>query len=618
MIYVCGDIAITANMTSNGFVGISQLQLMSTGVQRIEAGGNITLTGGMGTSTTAIIGTAVIDPMGLLFMMPIDQPGPDSFVSALGSITCINGASSNPTGLQNFNNVPFPIPIPPGVGVSTGSVSIQAGRDITLSSLISAGTTLGTLNLNQSIYVEADTQFAMGARCPGRLVFPFSPVAMFPTGALMVTAAPLMNTIDLTTIQNNISLFSAQNNAAAVPTDFTTGSAASDFQLFTTNGNILIEGFNDIAIGQALTTTGNGTFVMPATDQIFIRAFQNVSVDNSVSLTGGSNSLRIVADKNTMGSFNILLNGDVSVAAASGIARFFAQTGFIHQTTGTISGYDLQFNADLGIINTLFADAAVRTSGTLITGVNTATGDLNIYNTLAGPNTVATTVNLTNGTGALSAARNVYYEQHGGTSANLSGALADGNISALLYDGLANLNFTGAAIAGDNLIGMAYQNMTVDVLGSVTAALNVTLICDEYAGAASGGSLFANVSAMGGITSNLMPPNIAIYAASGLQPPAGLAVEDLTALGNLVAIQTWDAALPGGLASKYATSWDAGGAYHGAGFGTTYVPGTGVFGSPVVWYKAIPDVPPLPPLVLSLQAELLQALSLLDDLSRCG
>ncbi len=617
VIYVGGDISMTANMTSNGFVGISQLQLMSTGIQRIEAGGNITLSGGIGTSKTAIIGTAVIDPMGLLFMMPIDQPGPNSFVSALGSITCINGTSSNPTGLQNFNDVVFPIPVPPGVGVSTGSVSVQAGRDITLSSLISAGTTLGTMNLNQSIYMEADTQFAMGALWPGSLIMPVSPAAMFPTGALMGNAAPLMTTIDLTTIQNNISLLSAQNNAAAAATDFTTGSAANNFRLFTTNGNILVEGFNDIAIGQALTTTGNGTLVAPATDQIFIRAFQNVSVDNSISLTGSGNSLRIVADKNTMGSFNISLNGDVDVNTLNGIARFLAQTGFIHQTTGTVSGYDLQFSGDLGIINTLLADAAVRTSGTLITGVNTTTGDLNIYNTLAGANTTAATVNLTNGTGALSAGRNVYYEQHGGTSANLSGALADGNISALLYDGLANLNFTGAAIAGDNLIGMAYQNMTVDVLGSVAAELNVTLICDEYAGAADGGSRFTNSSAIG-ISSNLMPPNIAIYAASGLQPPPGLAVEDLTDLGNLIAIQTWDAALPGGLASKYATSWDAGGAYHGAGFGAVYVPGTGVFGSPVVWYKAIPAVPPLPPQVLSLQSELLQAMSLLADLSRWG
>ncbi|MBI3236997.1 MAG: hypothetical protein HYZ48_04790 [Chlamydiales bacterium] len=190
----------------------------------------------------------------------------------------------------------------------------------------------------------------------------------------------------------------------------------------------------------------------------------------------------------------------------------------------------------------------------------------------------------------------------------------------LALDGLANLTCNGSCVSSDSLIGVAYADMTVTAVGNVSAVQDVTLIVDEYAGASFGGSSFTN---NGGISSSAN--NIAIYAASGLQPPVGFTVAaNLMTPGNLVGIETWDQTKPEGLIYKYDTSWDAGGPFHGPGFGTVYTPGTGVFGSQVVWYKVIPtsgSTPTpfvFPPRIFGIAAEVYQVISLLSNFRRWG
>jgi len=131
-----------------------------------------------------------------------------------------------------------------------------------------------------------------------------------------------------------------------------------------------------------------------------------------------------------------------------------------------------------------------------------------------------------------------------------------------------------------------------------------TIIVDEQMPNGLGAGQFINNG-----TITVVSNNLAIYAVSGPNsPPPGPVLPGpppaQVTFGTLgPPISAWDVAIvPDFLATKYYTSWQQGGVYHGLGFGAVYMPGTGVFGSQVVWYKfpfppqpPVPPVPPTPP-----------------------
>ena len=140
------------------------------------------------------------------------------------------------------------------------------------------------------------------------------------------------------------------------------------------------------------------------------------------------------------------------------------------------------------------------------------------------------------------------------------------------------ISTTGSILISTN------NDMNVNVPGGfVTAGGPITLIVDEQAPLTNGGGFFNNFNS--GISTTDPDQRIAIYAASGPQAPAGLSFPNQVVLGDLISVETWDANKPLGLLSKYGTSYEDGGPAHGAGFGTSYVAGNGVFSSPVIWYK---------------------------------
>jgi filamentous hemagglutinin family protein len=128
------------------------------------------------------------------------------------------------------------------------------------------------------------------------------------------------------------------------------------------------------------------------------------------------------------------------------------------------------------------------------------------------------------------------------------------------------------------------NNMNINTpAGFITAGGPITLIVDEQAPLTNGGGFFNNFNS--GVSTTDPDQRIAIYAASGPQAPVGFSFPNQVILGNLIGVATWDINKPLGLLSKYGTSYEDGGPVHGAGFGTNYVAGNGVFSSPVIWYK---------------------------------
>ena len=139
-----------------------------------------------------------------------------------------------------------------------------------------------------------------------------------------------------------------------------------------------------------------------------------------------------------------------------------------------------------------------------------------------------------------------------------------------------NVAYGGDFIAATNNT-MTAQAVTLDFQGVAT------LIVDQQNLIEVAGGQFINQG-----TFTVATNNLAVYAASGPQEPAASPVNppNLVQLGSLSSLETWDQSEPNGLATKYETSYSAGGPNAGVGFGTNYSPGNGTFGSQVIWYKA--------------------------------
>jgi filamentous hemagglutinin family protein len=626
-IYVNGDLTIDPGTgTDQGVAIICALTSQGASIateQRVDVGQNIVMTGGSSNVRVGILGFVQDDPMGLVGD-PSDSLGPTCIVRSLGLITATNGSGIYPVSLENADVlvpvIGFPVPPPAGAAYTPGNVSIQAGGDLTLSSGIVTGSTVGLYNTNNALLLQANEQFANGALWPGNVILGISGPSLYPSGqgAVIASTTPVNTDVALTTINGNISLLSAQNNTSSNPVDFVVGTAIDQFLFSTTAGNLLVYGFNDIQITSALSTAGNSVLVVPATNQIHLECNASIFTTAPITLTGSGFSIGLFSSIPPAVTGNVDVQDSITASSSTGIININSRVGYLHQTTGTLTAGTINLTAAAGITNTLQADMAVRTSAINAITAATTSSILYLNNIAVGSNTSNTVVTLTNGPGTASLGRDLYFAQYGGISLLVNQATADGNISLLALAGQENVTLNGPVRAGANLIGVAFQNLSLSGSGFVRAEQNVTLILDEYAGAANGDSIFVNASVSGGIHS--YAGNVAVYASSGPDAPAGTTVPNLSILGSYSSAATWDQNKPGGLLSKYDTSWETGGPFHGPGFGTVYTPGTGVFGSNVIWYKAIPGPIPVPPpspaLVFMQQID--QIFSLLNDFRKWG
>ncbi|MBY0529993.1 MAG: filamentous hemagglutinin N-terminal domain-containing protein [Rhabdochlamydiaceae bacterium] len=622
-IYVNGDLTLDPGTgTDEGVAIICALTSAGASIateQRIDVGQNILMTGGASNVRVGILGFVQDDPMGIVGDAS-DSLGPTCIVRSLGLITATNGSGIYPVSLENSDVLApvlgFPVPPPANVAYTPGDIIIQAGGDVTLSSGIATGSTVGLYNANNALFIQANEQFANGALWPDNFILGVSGPSLYPAGqgAVIANTSPLNINVPLTTVNGNISLLSAQNDTASNPIDCVIGTGINQFLLSTTAGNFLVYGFNDIQTTSFLSTTGNATVVSPATNQIHLESHASILTTAPITVSGSGFSIGILSSIAPSITGNIDLQESISADSSTGTININSRVGYVHQTIGTLTAGTINLTAAAGITNTLQADMAVRTAANAITAVTTSS-ILYLNNTALGPNTANTVVSLSNGIGTSNLGRDLYFAQYGGRSLFVNQAIADGNVSLLALAGEENITLNGPVRAGANLIGVAFHNLNLTGSGFVRAEENVTLILDEAAGGANGSSTFVNASTSGGILS--YAGNVAIYASSGPQAPAGTSVPNLSLLGSYSSAATWDQNKPGGLLSKYDTSWDDGGPFHGPGFGTVYTPGTGVFGSNVIWYKAIPGVVPPTPTVGFVQ-EIDQIFSLLNDFKKWG
>ncbi|MBI3236998.1 MAG: hypothetical protein HYZ48_04795 [Chlamydiales bacterium] len=392
-VYAGGTITADAGTATDGFVGFLVGTVVPMIEQRIEAGIDIDIQAGSSNSVTGLLGISLVDPTSV-FPFGADIPGIPCFVRAIGNITATNGTSIYPAGVQNIDSplyaviTTFPIIPPPNTAYTPGDVTIQSGGDTTLSSGVTTGTTIGALNLNNAIYIEANTQFNLPTFFPGKIFLP-DPVAIYPLGqGAVISQTGTFPSVDFTTVNGNISALSAQNDTLAALADYTGGILSDTFHIQTTQGNILLYGFNDINLFDPLTTVGNPTLVTPATDQIHVQPYNSIATTEPITLTGNNFSIGLYSNLTALPIGNIDLADDVTASFTTGAININSTQGYIHQTLGTVSANLLNFTAVSGINNTLLVDQAVRISANFINAIN-SDQILYLYNTVAGPNTIS-------------------------------------------------------------------------------------------------------------------------------------------------------------------------------------------------------------------------------------
>jgi len=222
-------------------------------------------------------------------------------------------------------------------------------------------------------------------------------------------------------------------------------------------------------------------------------------------------------------------------------------------------------------------DSALHTNAQTLSAVNNISGELNIENTSANPSIVT----LQNGAGGADLGRSTFFSQLGGTSVEFNALSGDGTAALLSLTGAADMTFSGNVSYGGDFIAATNNTMTAQVVTFDFQGV-ATLIVDQQNLTKVAGGQFINQG-----TFTVATDNLAIYAASGPQAPASSPVNppNLVQLGSFSSLETWDQSKPNGLATKYETSYSAGGPNAGTGFGSNYSPGNGVFGSQVIWYK---------------------------------
>ncbi len=572
-------------------LGVISNSMASTS-QTVDIGGNLTITGGSGATATASIGNVAL--IGTFMSMPFDADAPSMTLNVLGNIVCANGtfpgAVATIGGTSGFSS-----PVP-GLSGAPGSVTVQAGGNIQLASSLDV-TFSGVSMYNQTHFQTyiANHQFASGAIWPSSLLpLPTSPASIYPVGHGAFSSNNGTSNIVLTTNQGNISILSAQNNISGTSVNFTYGTSAGDFLFATTSGNYYVTGLTDITINSPATTQGNSTLYPGSLAQIEFDAYNTLSVNQPVTISGANFGIELQSDLFSMTAGPIHLAADVTANTTNGFTNLLAHTGSIRQTAGTVTADSITMNANTGITGPTAPYNLLNSAGSVIFATNNTSNNLSIVNTIAGSNAQFTNATLSNGAGGTFANRFLYFEQLGGTSLNVLSATANGDLLVGAIAGQGNLTISGSIIPGRDAMHVANGTVSLTNTGTIQGVGKVTVVCDQAFPASVGPGFFLNNSTSGGITTTDPMQDIAIYAASGPQAPAGFSPPNQVVLGNLSSVATWDSALPDGLASKYDTFYSSGGPVHGPGF-SNYDPGNGVFGSHVIWYKFDISGPPPPP-----------------------
>lgn len=594
-LYVGGEVNCIGGSAENTSATIDVMTLGVPLIQSLEAGQDITFTGGTGNGAMAGIRNAgVYDPSGILVGIPVDTPGPTLNIQSLGNITCQNGTGDQAYAVMGTDGTII-LPGYPDVQAVSGSVIAMAGGNINVSAPLNKNYNIGPLNENHQIVLFANRQFAPGSLWPVNTLLGVSGPSLFPLGqgALTFDTASINANTLLATNKGNISLLSAPLNSSGItPVDFVDGTLVDEALLSTNNGNIFILGFRDITINTPLNTAGNNTLVPGALYNIQIQANEALTVNQPIAIPTPNYSIGI--GTGTVTNDPVTLNASVSAHASSGLVAVIDNSGPIAQTAGIVAAQTVNLSAAQGITGPSPTYNAMLISAGIVNAQNSATGNVSLLNNLAGTSATYAQATLANGTSGIFNDRSLTFLQTGGTSLRVNSASCDGDMLVGTFSGTANLSIEGDVRPGRNLMAVAYGDLNLTATGRIRGVGDVTLICDEAYPHNTGPGWFRNLSEIGGVTTEALDQNIAVYAASGpeaatLNPPVQVI------LGNLAADATWDAGLPNGLDSKYATSYQDGGPYHGAGFGTDYTPGNGVFGSSVIWYKYPMDPPPVPP-----------------------
>ncbi|WP_420421961.1 filamentous hemagglutinin N-terminal domain-containing protein [Simkania sp.] len=329
--------------------------------------------------------------------------------------------------------------------------------------------------------------------------------------------------------------------------------------------------------------------IFQAKDHVTITAagvgatFSGSSVDGDITL-------------NQNGNFNLTAKNIAitSVAPANQTISLTCSSGAIQHISGLIdagSNGIVNFNALSGISGTGL-DSTLQSRAESVLAINSTSGDVRIRNTLAGNNSVTTNVMLFNGVTNIPNNQNLYYRQLGGSSVDFGLIMADGEATLLAINGSANMTFSGPMQLASKSIAAANRDITIGAAAPLTMLGDSTFVVDQEFPVEVGPGIFANLGSV-----SVASDNLAIYAVGGPQPPANAAFDppNQVILGTLSGLATWDQALPAGLDTKYNTSYSAGGPHHGPGFGNSYVPGQGNFGSQVIWYKFDVDRVPVTP-----------------------
>jgi hypothetical protein len=284
-----------------------------------------------------------------------------------------------------------------------GAISIAAGGDIQLSQ-----NNLSSIS-NNTINIQADAPFSAGnlwtaqsAIVGGNNIFQSTPLENNSAaqvsdgyGAFSIKTGSVGGSLNLSGISGNISILSADNYTNSTNADLVIGTGNNNLTAKSTTGSVSIQGFDNITfassggiesvkgsvnIGANNDVLVNANLAGINSNNLSLRAGNNITTNNSISTNGGNISL--IADydfsslggpiSNGIGSITVnndlsSLSGDINIAGAS------------IDLKGNISGSILDFSTkNLGNINL---------GNSLINGLTSVSMNAGVANNIYGNST---------------------------------------------------------------------------------------------------------------------------------------------------------------------------------------------------------------------------------------
>jgi filamentous hemagglutinin family protein len=605
-----GGIDITGATINSGNANITMVGVAPTGVSVgvSIATSSITMTGA---GTISITGTGGLSNAsncyGILLsssIIPITN----------GALSLTGTGGGNGSGSSNT-----------GIYTSAGLISSSGSGTITLNGTGGSGGTtfnvgcyLGGQIISSGTGEVAITGYAGGGYSSSGIYFANSEIDIF-NGNLHAIGYGQTSTgsvYDRTGIITNFETISSTGSGSII-LEGTGGTTTSTLLTFI-NVGVYLNGGSTVSSGTgAITVTGQGG--AGAFSNVGINATSSPSIQSSgsgaitLNGTGGANGADNTYDNHGLDLFGTSISssggGAITITGTGGSGTQLNQRNrglFFHdgtniQSTGSggivltgtgngSDGYGVWFLAPSSAAttgsNNLSITGTAEALGINLEGsLSTVNGDISLTAT----GITATASIQSTGSGDIAIASNR------GDVTIAATSTSTGTISLLALQGSSNIILTDNFSCGGNFILAANNNITFNTGISVDLTGAGSFVVDQQNGTTyvpppDSSGVFTN---NGTITST--SNNLAIYCVYGPQEPVGAPVlTPVNQFGNLSpAIETWDqnVAIPA-LAGKYETSYSGGGPVHGAGFGTHYIPGNGVFGSIVVWYKeTLPGFP---------------------------